>query len=271
VSLPPEVAAVVTRAESVLDDALDALRPPLLASTGDVDLTSKEDGTPVTAADLEADERLTGAIQAAFPDHGILSEEQETVAPDTEWCWVIDPIDGTSNFISGLPYWCVSVALTHRGRTVLGVVDAPPLDKRYAAVLGGGARCDGRDLRVREVVAFDDARHRHVPLMLTTSTARQARGSGIRLNPRIMGATALDLCLVAEGVAAGSVAVIPHVWDVAAGSLLVTEAGGVALTLSGDPLLPLTPGMDYRDRAAVTATGASDAWVEEVAGRLLPS
>lgn len=269
-SLSSEVAGVVAHAESVVGAALDGLRTTLLRSTGDVEVTAKSDGTPVTRADMEADEQLTAAILQAFPHHGILSEEQETVAPEREWCWVIDPIDGTSNFISGLPYWCVSVALTHRGQPVLGVVDAPPLDARYTAVRGGGARRDGRELRVRDVVPFDDARHRHVPLMLTTSTARRARGSGIRLNPRVMGATALDLCLVAEGVAAGSVAVVPHVWDVAAGSLLVTEAGGVALTISGEPLLPLSPGQDYRDRAAVTATGASARWVEEVATRLLP-
>jgi myo-inositol-1(or 4)-monophosphatase len=270
VSLSPEVAATVTRAEKILGRALDDVRERLLRATGRVEVTSKDDGTPVTESDLDADHLLTKAILAAFPDHGVLTEEQETVAPDTEWCWVIDPIDGTSNFISGLPYWCVSVALTHRGEPVLGVIDAPPLAARYTAVLGTGARRDGRPLRARGPVAVDDRTQRHVPLMLTTSTARRARGSGIRLNPRVMGATALDLCLVAEGVAAGSVAVIPHVWDVAAGGLLVTEAGGVVVTVSGEPLLPLRPGTDYRDRAAVTAAGPSRAWVEDVAGRLLP-
>jgi myo-inositol-1(or 4)-monophosphatase len=266
-----EVADLAAHAGEVVGRALDALRAPLLRATGRVDVTAKSDGTPVTSADLEADERLTEAILGAFPDHGILSEEQRTTAPeDTEWCWVIDPIDGTSNFISGLPYWCVSVALTYLGQPVLAMVDGPPLDARYSAVRGGGTTYNGRPVRVRAPVAPDDATRRHVPLMLTTSTARRARRAGIRLNPRVMGATALDLCLVAEGVAAGSLALIPHVWDVAAGTLLVEEAGGAIVTLDGEALLPLRAGQDYGDRAAVTASGPSAAWVRDVAGRLLP-
>lgn len=261
---------LVARAQAVLAAALDELRGPLLAATGRVEVTAKPDGTPVTTADVEADERLTEAILRAFPDHGVLSEEQRTHAPDAEWCWVIDPIDGTSNFICGLPYWCVSVALTHRGTPVLGVVDVPPLDVRYSAVAGGGAHRDGRRLRVRPPVDVADAAQRHVPLMLTTSTARRARDAGIRLNPRVMGATALDLCVVAEGVAAGSVAMIPHVWDVAAGGLLVTEAGGAVATVRGEALLPLQAGREYGDRAAVTAAGPTAGWATDLARRLLP-
>jgi myo-inositol-1(or 4)-monophosphatase len=266
----PDPATVVERARAVLGEALDALGPRLTAVAGRVDVEPKADGTPVTDADRDADERLSRAIEAAFPDHGVLSEERDTVVPGTDWCWVVDPIDGTSNFVAGLPYWCVSVALTFEGRPVLGVVDAPALGRRYLATDGGGAWAGDRRLQVRAPVDWRDGRNRHIPVMLTTATARRARDAGMRLNARVMGATALDLAVVAEGVAAASVAVIPHVWDVAAGELLVTEAGGAVVTLGGSPLLPMTPGEDHRDRASATAAGPDATYVRDLARRLLP-
>ncbi len=268
--LPPHCGEVTDRALRVLDGALDGLRPGLLAGTGAVGSQHKPDGTPVTDADHATDERLANVIADAFPTHGVLSEERTTTVPDTEWCWIIDPIDGTSNFIVGLPWWCVSVALAHEGEVVLALVDAPALDARWTAVRGEGARRNGRRLRVREPVDWRDRRQRHVPLMLTTGTARRARRAGIRLNPRVMGSTALDLCAVAEGVAAGSLAMVPHVWDVAAGALLVAEAGGVTVTLQREPLLPLRPGDQHLERSAVTASGPTASWVHEVLGDLPP-
>jgi myo-inositol-1(or 4)-monophosphatase len=269
-SSPSTAESVVIHARGVIATVLDELGPALLGATGRIEVEPKSDGTPVTDADREADERLERAIRAAFPTHGVLSEERDTTVPDTDWCWVVDPIDGTSNFVAGLPYWCVSVALTLEGRPVLGVIDAPALGRRYLAQRDAGAWLGGRRLAVRSPVDWRDGRHRHVPVMLTTSTARRARGAGLRLNPRVMGATALDLAIVAEGVAAASVALVPHVWDVAAGALLVTEAGGSIVTLEGSPLLPMRVGDDHRRRAAPTAAGPEPAYVRDLARRLLP-
>lgn len=269
-SLSPDLADEVERARRVAERALDGLRPRLRAAAGTVVSHRKADGTPVSDADHEADERLSEAIRTAFPEHGILSEEHDTRVPDTDWCWILDPIDGTSNFVSGLPWWCVSVALAHRGEVLLAVVDAPALDGRWRAVRHAGAERDGRALRVRAPVDWRDERLRHVPLMLTTGTARRARKAGIRLNPRVMGSTALDLCTVADGVAAGSLAMIPHVWDVAAGALLVEEAGGVVLTLRRDPLLPLRVGEEHRRRSAIVAAGPTEHWIRDTLGDLPP-
>jgi myo-inositol-1(or 4)-monophosphatase len=174
--LSPAAAGVVAEAASVLDGALDALRPRLLAATGRVDVEPKQDGTPVTDADLDADALLLRAVRDAFPTHGVLSEERDTVVPTGDWCWVIDPIDGTSNFVAGLPYWCVSVALTLEGRPVLGVVDAPRSTGGTWRRAGGGAWLGDRRLTVRGRVDWRDGRNRHVPVMLTTGTARRARG-----------------------------------------------------------------------------------------------
>ena len=268
--LPTDVRQVIERARGVLHPLLDALGPDLRRASGHVEATAKADGTPVTDLDREADERLRAAIGHALPGHGILSEEHDTVVPDREWVWVIDPIDGTSNFTAGLPYWCVAVALAYRGEVVFATVDAPALARRYEAVAGERSRRDGQAVHVRAAVAWDDQAASHVPVMLTTGTARRARRAGIALNPRVMGSTALDLAVVAEGVAAASVALVPHVWDVAAGTLLVREAGGVVVTLHGDQLLPLRPGDDHARLHAATAAGADLASVRALARRLLP-
>lgn len=270
-ALPPADEAVVRRAMDVAETALEALRSHLLGATGAGEVAAKFDGTPVTSADIEADERLSTALQQAFPTHGILSEERHTRAPDTAWTWVLDPIDGTSNFTCGLPYWCVSVALLLDGRPVLGLVDAPMLRRRYRAVAGQGSWLGSRRLTVRPTVDWRDGRNGHVPVMLTTGTARRARAAGLRLNPRVMGSTALDLAVVAEGVAAASVAIRPKVWDIAAGSLLVEEAGGQVISIGGEPLLPLRREQDYVSTSTPTAAGADGAAVRELAEALLPS
>lgn len=260
----------VARALTTLDPVLDELGRSLLAQSGRIEPTAKDDGTPVTDADHESDDALTHALREAFPTHGILSEEQDTTAPGTDFCWIIDPIDGTSNFTAGLPYWCVSVALAFEGEVVFGVVDAPPFARRTVALRGRGTTRGGRRLQVRDPVDWHDGRNRHVPVMLTTGTARRARAAGLRLNPRVMGATALDLATVADGTAAASVALIPKVWDIAAGALLVAEAGGTVETLHGDPLLPLRPGVEYATRSAATAAGPEAGYLRELTAGLLP-
>ncbi len=279
----PAVTAEAVRARDVLAAALDEVAGWLLDISGDLEVTAKQDGTPVTHADVEVDDRLRARLSDAFPSHGILSEERGTRSPDTTWTWVIDPVDGTSNFTNRLPYWCISVALLFEGYPVLGVVDAPVLGRRYSGIAGQGAEVasrttslDGRHgqartrpLRVRPPVDWHDRRNNHVPLMLTTGTAKRVRGAGLSLNPRVMGSTAIDLAVVAEGVAAASIARVPKVWDIAAGALLVREAGGAVVTIGDDPLLPLTGGQEQAGRSAVTAAGPDERYVHDLAERLL--
>ena len=252
--------SVVERARDVLDGLLDAVRRDLVPVAGRTAVTMKSDGTPVTEHDRATDERLVSALLAAFPGHGAVSEERDRTAPGTDWTWVLDPIDGTSNFIAGLPYWCVSVALCLEGSPVLGVVEAPTLARRFTAVAGAGAFSSdtGSRLRVTRPVALHDPSASHVPGLYSGGAARDLHADGVLLNARVMGASALDLAMVARGSAPLAVALGPHVWDVAAGALLVTEAGGTVVGLGPDPLLPLVPGRDYSD-AVVPTAAASDA------------
>lgn len=276
---PPSLDAAL----EVIDTVLDTVAAWLLARSGELATTAKADGTPVTDADNYVDDQLRAHLAQAFPSHGVLSEERGTVSPTTAWTWVIDPVDGTSNYANGLPYWCISVALLQDGVPVLGVIDAPVLGRRYSALRGRGAwlrarstSLDGqrqqpveRALTVRSPVDWRDPSYGHVPVMLTTGTARRARQAGVALNLRVMGSTALDMALVAEGVAAASIAVEPKVWDIAAGALLVEEAGGALVTITGEPLLPLVGSVEQEVRSAVTATGPEAAYVEELGRALL--
>lgn len=91
----------------------------------------KDDGTPVTALDMETEDRLREMITAAYPEHGILGEERETRNPDAEWMWIIDPIDGTKSFVAGVPLYTILIGLAHRGRLVFGAVDQPIVGSRW--------------------------------------------------------------------------------------------------------------------------------------------
>jgi myo-inositol-1(or 4)-monophosphatase len=268
--------ALVDDARALVTSTLDLLRPRLLAATGSVTPVVKADGTPVTDLDHEVNATLVDAIAARFPDHGVVSEEQAVVTPDARFTWVIDPIDGTSNFTAGVPYWCVAIALTLDGLPVLSVVDAPPLGRRFEATAGAGAWsvADGgvpQRLAVRTAPDVDDPANRHVPLFLTSGTVRRARSRPrLRLNPRVMGSAVLDLCLVADGTGAAAISVVPKVWDLAAGALVVQEAGGAVVTLDGTPLLPLRPDNDHA-RASASVCAAPDLdFVDLLTTRLSP-
>lgn len=268
--VPPLLAdadrSVVVRAQGLARGFVEEVRPLLLRRAGNADPDMKGDGSPVTAIDVEVNERLAAAVASAFPDHAMLSEELDTHHGATEWTWIVDPIDGTSNFTSGLPYWCVSIALTRQGRPVYGLVDAPPIDACYESVRGEGATRNGAAIHVRERVDFDDPRSAHVPLLLATAMARRG-APRLRLNPRVMGAAALDLCLVAEGTAAAAISTKPKVWDHAAGGLIVEEAGGSYVTLSGEPLLPLREDTEYEGRSAAAAAGPDADYLDALLAR----
>lgn len=269
VPLEPEARAVVELARTTMREVCDGLREMLLADSGEIDPEMKRDGTPVTDADVEVNDRIIAAVAQRFPDHGVVSEELDTVYHGDEWAWVIDPIDGTSNFTAGLPYWSISAALTWHGRVVFGIIDAPPIDSRFEAILGEGCTRNGVPVTVRPPADFDDPTNRYIPLFLTTGTVRRARPK-VRLNPRVMGSAALDIAMVADGTGAAAIGMKPKLWDIAAGSLLVTEAGGAYVTLEGAPHLPLVAGTDYHGRSAPAAAGPDEPYVRALIERLVP-
>lgn len=256
----------VARAEQVLHEVLDANDAVLREHAGDVTSTMKDDGTLVSPEDEAASERLEAAL-GGIAGHDVLSEEAATSFGGVEWTWVVDPIDGTSNFVAGLPYWCTSVALLRRGEPVLAAISMPVVGTRVTAVLGEGCRRDGRSVAVLEGHDLADRAKRHTPMFVTGGTIRRATGWAA-IKPRIMGAAALDLAFVAAGVAVASVAQDPKVWDLAAGALLVTEAGGTVTALGGEPPFPLEVGHEYVADGRPTIAGPGLAWLQALVERV---
>ena len=184
----------------------------------------------VTEADVAVEQFLVDAIRKRYPDHAILGEEggeQQGVA----FRWVIDPIDGTTSFIHGHPFYSVSIAVEHDGRTILAAVNAPVLDELFEAQMGSGATLNGKPVRVSRRSSLADS-------VLATGFACIRRGSAEtnlpyfnRLLPAIRdvrrhGSAAVDLGYVACGRLEGFWELDLKIYDVAAGFLILTEAGG---------------------------------------------
>src|SRR5512134_45470 len=136
----------------------DAVRPIVLSYfRGTVPTDAKADSTPVTAADRDAETRMRQMIEEAFPGHGILGEEHGSVRLDAEDVWVLDPIDGTKSFITGKPLFGTLIALVHRGRPVVGVIDAPALGERWVGIEGQPTTLNGAIVTVRPCPALEQA------------------------------------------------------------------------------------------------------------------
>ncbi len=245
---------IATDALSFAHHLVDEVAEVLLnyfGGTRDADV--KADGTLITQADLEANRLIVGAIQSQYPDHDIISEELNTVYEGAPWCWIVDPLDGTTNFTQGVPVWAVSIALAHAGWPVMGLVDVPPLGIRYHAVKGAGAfetrtgidRGSGRAIRVMPAVDLADSERLQNELFAMCSRTLQRYRVDVPMKPRVIGAAAYNFCLTAAGICVTSMDVTPKVWDMAAGWLLVHEAGGVVQQLEGTPIFPLVAGRDY--------------------------
>lgn len=204
----------------------------LTAESPELTMDLKDHNELVTATDLAVDRQLTGKIAATYPDHRILSEESNTSLPDYNgYVWVLDPIDGTVNYAVGVPFSAISIALCLDGEAVLGVVYNPHLDQLYAAVKGGGATKNG------VAIGKDHPRRKgYISPVVATGFPYDSgkRALALRQADRLLsefgyirrlGSAALDLCLVADGTYSGYYEIDLSPWDMAAGALIVREAG----------------------------------------------
>jgi myo-inositol-1(or 4)-monophosphatase len=189
--------------------------------------------------DIEAQRVAESVIMNVFPEHDILGEEScEKPITNAEWLWIIDPIDGTINFFHGLPWWCCSVAARYKGKTVAGSVFIPELNMLFEAVCNGKALFNGRPIKVSTTSDLSlamiatgadkwDLDKRSFRFMQTVSEMAQ--------RPRILGAAAVDMCMVACGRMDGYFESGIYTWDMAAAALIVERAGGHAEILCQYP------------------------------------
>jgi myo-inositol-1(or 4)-monophosphatase len=205
-----------------------------------LEFKGKKQDNPVTALDRDTETFLRTELRAAFPDHGLLGEEHaDDIAADARYVWVIDPIDGTMNFASGLPLFGISIGLLDRGVSVCGCIWVPVGPRLgpgvYHARAGGGAWFDDQPVRVSRA---DDERGQIMALpgghlrafrfrRVGRDTPRPARALP---DGRTTGSCTAELVLIASGALRAGVFIKPSIWDVAAGTLIVREAGGSVLT-----------------------------------------
>lgn len=202
-------------------------------------VTAKSRNDFVSEVDRRAEAETIRVIQRAYPNHAILAEESGAHG-DNEYEWIIDPLDGTTNFLHGFPQFAVSIALRHRGTLEQGVVYDPLREELFTATRGVGAQLNGRRLRVSNRRGLEGAllgtgfpfkHHEHIDAYLGMFKTLMMATAGIR-RP---GSAALDLAYVAAGRLDGFWEIGLSPWDMAAGVLLIQEAGGTVGDLEGGP------------------------------------
>jgi myo-inositol-1(or 4)-monophosphatase len=218
---------------------------------GALEVKAKDKNDFVTQVDRAAEQAIIGVIRTAYPEHRILAEESgDTPGARPEYLWVIDPLDGTTNYIHGFPQYCVSIALEHKGVLTQAVVYDPGKNELFTASRGRGAFLDDRRMRVSKCVQLKDAlvgtgfpfkELSRLDLYLRQLRTMMTSCAGVRR----AGAAALDLAYVAAGRLDAFWEMGLSRWDMAAGALLIQEAGGLVADLQGSA--------GYLDRGEIAA------------------
>jgi len=207
----------------------------------------------VTDVDRRAEEIILDGLRRAYPDHAVLAEESGENEAQSDYRWVIDPIDGTTNFVHGYPFYCVSIAVQYRQETVAAVVLNPVLGELFSALKGGGAHLNGNPITVSSTSELSKTllatgfpyqlgeRWQH---SMTLFEAFYRNSHGVRRD----GSAALDLCYVAAGRFDGYWEYELNPWDVAAGLLIVQEARGKTTDFQDNP-------SDIYDRQVLASNG----------------
>lgn len=205
----------------------------------------KADESPVTIADRQAERLMREMIEARFPQHSILGEEEGETRPGASFRWILDPIDGTKTFVRGVPMYAVLVGLEREGQPVVGAINIPPMAEMLVAAQGLGCTWNGRQARVS---ATSDLREALLLSTDTESMARHGRGDAYR---RLVAATkmqrtwgdAYGYALVATGRAEVMLDPVMSIWDCAALLPVLTEAGGTFTDWNGTPTITASEGM----------------------------
>lgn len=216
------------------------------------DVRRKGEGDFVTSIDLRAERLLRPALMRLWPQAGFLGEESDPRDLDRPWLWVVDPIDGTSNFANGLPHFAISAALLHDGQPLLAAVHCFPEDRLYLARFGRGTLRNGKRLRIPDGRVDDGSMFgcQWFRGQQDLDFVRRLQRRGARI--RTIGSTVTQLADVASGRLHANVQEQGRTWDIAAAGLVVLEAGGRFTTWTGSPVFPFRR-LDIGHTATVAA------------------
>jgi myo-inositol-1(or 4)-monophosphatase len=217
----------------------------------DITVQDKGKNNFVTNVDIQAEKEILYHLQKAYPDHAILSEESGHMGnKDSDHLWVIDPLDGTNNFIHGVPHYCVSIALEVKGRTEVAVIYNPNINHLFTAARGDGAQLNGKRIRVSNRKNLTGAIF-SAPVNNNKKVFKDSYYSLLeKLKEdisgfRYSGSLALDLAYVGAGYYDAAWTMSSQKWDIAAASLIIKEAGGLISEING--------GIDYQNTGRVIA------------------
>jgi myo-inositol-1(or 4)-monophosphatase len=227
-----------TPKEIAIDAAKNAGQHVLKLSEQEIKFTKKNERDILAEADLQSEEIILSAIKLNFPTYSILSEEAGSEKQTSEYFWIVDPIDGTINYAKGSEDYCISIAFSHRDEIILGVIYQPALDKLYVAEKGKGAYLNGKRISVsseNETINALAATDNTSKSPFQTMNFQQLVQISTQVRQiRILGSVALHLAKVAEGQLDFYFKKRGHYWDLAAGVLLVQEAGGKVTDFTGN-------------------------------------
>jgi len=227
----------------------------------------KADHSVVTEADIAADKLIAKDIQGSYPADWILSEELQTSTPDYKGksVWIVDPLDGTTNFSLGLPIWGVLIALTVDGWPELASLYFPAIDELYTVQRGQGSYLNGKQITVKP----PDPKK---PWSFFSCCSRTFRNYTVSIpyKTRILGSAAYSLCCVARGIALLGFEATPKIWDITGVWLLVQEAGGVIETYDDSTPFPLIPGKDYSRQDYPTLAAATLQLISKAHSQIQP-
>ena len=208
---------------------------------GQLDSEAKPDGSLITACDRWSDAELVQGLAALYPGEGVLSEEGSQAVPQSDAYWVVDPLDGTTNFAAGIPYWAISLARFEGGLPVLAVLDVPPLRQRIVAIRGGGAWRKGKRLQPpsarNQVAGCASFCSRSIGVL------QQLPHQRFPGKIRLLGVASLNLVSVGMGQTISALEATPKIWDLAAAWLVLDELHCSLRWLRRDPAC-LQPGED---------------------------
>ncbi len=243
-----------------LDSLFDLISERQLKDFGNISASNKSDGSLITSCDLWSDQKIVDGLSEIAPNEGVLSEEGQKYIPLNEAFWVVDPLDGTTNFAAGIPYWSISIARFLRGKPQSSFLIIPTLKKKFIAI-----KNEGVWLNDKKIICENNLQ-RSQCVSLCSRSIKILQKNPNEIFPgkiRLLGVSSLNLTSVAMGQTFGAIESTPKIWDIAAAWLILEELNCKINWLETNPL-NLQPGMDLEKINFPLIAGRTQKNIEEL-------